>query len=126
MNIIYYDGKCALYHTAVKIILKLDNKQVFKFSPLSLVKTNHKEFLESIILNLNSNLYYEGDAIRKILENSNFFGRILGLLAKIIPLYLLNFFYRIIAKNRTIWIKKNKNQCPLVPKHLKSRFISSK
>lgn len=29
-------------------------------------------------------------------------------------------------KNRNIWIRKNKNQCPLVPKHLKSRFILSK
>ena len=99
---------------------------MFKFLPPSLVKTNHKEFPDSIILNLNSNLYYEGDAIRKILENSNFFGRNLSLLAKIIPLYLLNFFYRIIAENRTIWIRKNKNQYPLVPKHLKNRFILSK
>ena len=41
--IIYYDGKCALCHAAVKIVLKLDNEQVFKFSPLSLLKTNQKK-----------------------------------------------------------------------------------
>tara|TARA_S200000501_G_C20623278_1_gene655552 strand:- start:199 stop:579 length:381 start_codon:yes stop_codon:yes gene_type:complete len=123
MNIIYYDGRCALCHAAVRIVLKLDNKQLFKLSPLSLIKTNQKEFPNTIILNLNGNLYYEGEAVRKILENLNFFGRILSLLAKITPLYLLNFFYKIIAKNRNIWIRKNKSQCPLVPKHLKDRFI---
>ena len=106
--------------------MKLDNKQVFKFSPLSLLETNQKEFPDSIILNFNSNLYYEGEAIRKILENLNSFGKILSLFTKIIPLKLLNFFYRIIAENRNIWIRKDENPCPLIPKHLKSRFILSK
>tara|TARA_X000001036_G_C20236925_1_gene626354 strand:+ start:69 stop:446 length:378 start_codon:yes stop_codon:yes gene_type:complete len=124
--IIYYDGKCALCHAAVKIVLKLDNKQVFKFSPLSLLKTNQNEIPDSIILRLNNDLYYEGEAIRIILENLNFFGRTLSIFTKIIPLKLLNFFYRIIAKNRSIWIRKSKNQCPIVPKHLRSRFILSK
>ena len=90
--IIYYDGKCALCHAAVKIVLKLDNEQVFKFSPLSLLKTNQKKIPDSIILRLNNNLYYEGEAIRKILENLNFFGRTLSIFTKIIPLKLLNFF----------------------------------
>ncbi len=54
--IIYYDGKCALCHTAVKVVLKLDNKQVFKFSPLSLLENNQKEIPDSIILNFNNNL----------------------------------------------------------------------
>ena len=35
--IIYYDGKCALYHTAVKVVLKLDNKKIFRFLPLLLL-----------------------------------------------------------------------------------------
>lgn len=124
--IIYYDGKCALCHAAVKIVLKLDNEQVFKFSPLSLLKTNQKKIPDSIILRLNNNLYYEGEAIRKILENLNFFGRTLSMFTKIMPLKLLNFFYRIIAKNRSVWIRKSKNQCPTVPKHLRNRFILSK
>ena len=42
--IIYYGGKCALCHTAVKIVLNLDNKEVFRFSPLSLLKNNQKKF----------------------------------------------------------------------------------
>ena len=71
---------------------------MFKFSPLSLIKTNQKELPDSIILNLNGNLCYKGEAIREILENLNFFGRVLSLLAKITPLYLLSFFTRLLLK----------------------------
>ncbi len=124
--IIYYDGKCALCHNVVKIILKLDNKQKFKFSPLSLLEHNQKNLPDSIILNFNNNLYYEGKAIIKILENLNFFGQVLSLFCKFIPLKVLNFFYRIIAKNRSVWIRKEENECPLIPEHLKNRFILSK
>ena len=97
-----------LYHTAVKIVLNLDNKQVFKFSPLSLLETNQKEFPDSIILNFNNNLYYEGEAIKKILENLNFFGKILSLFTKIIPLKLLNFFTELLLKIEIFGLKKMK------------------
>tara|TARA_B100001250_G_scaffold2059_1_gene1819 strand:+ start:1307 stop:1624 length:318 start_codon:yes stop_codon:yes gene_type:complete len=99
---------CALCHGIVLIILKLDNKKNFKFSPLSLRKINQKYFSDSIILNFNNNLYYEGQAIIKILENLNFFGRVLSLFCKLISLKILNYFYRIIAENRNIWVRKER------------------
>ena len=124
--IIYYDGMCALCHGIVLIILKIDNKKNFKFSPLSLLEINQKYFPNRIILIFNNNLYSDGQAIIKILENLNFFGHVLSLFCKLIPLKILNFFYRIIAENRNIWVRKEKSECPLIPDHLKSRFILSK
>ena len=108
MKITYYNGWCALYHTAIKIVLKLDNKQVFKFSPLSLSEAYQEEFPDSIILKFNSKLYSEGEAVKKILENLNFFGKILSLFTKIIPLKLLNLFTILLLKIKVFGLGKMK------------------
>ncbi len=108
IKIIYYIGRCALYHTAIKIVLKLDNKQVFKFSPLSLPETNQKEFPYSIILKFNNKLYYESEVVRKILGNLNFFGKTLSFFTKITPLKLLNPFTRLLLKVKVFRLWKMK------------------
>ena len=80
-NIIYYDGECGLCHSAVKFLLKIDSKNKFFFSPLSILTENKKK-VDSIILAIDNNWYY--------------FGKIL----KIIPEELLNIIYRWISRNR--------------------------
>ena len=123
--IIYYDGNCALCHNSVKIILKLDNKKKFYFSPLSLLKTDQKKIPDSIVLKINDKLFFEAQAIIIILDNLNLVGKIFGFFVKLIPLNFLNTIYRIVSKNRKRWKLKSKSQCPIIPDHMKSRFILS-
>ena len=125
-NIIYYDGNCALCHKAVIIILKLDTKNYFKFSPLFLLKINKKNLPDSLVLKLHNQLYYEGEAIIKIFSKLNKIGKILSLLLKFIPIKLLNIIYKYIAINRKRWKIKKGTTCPIIPLELKNRFILKK
>ena len=67
-NIIYYDGECGLCHGAVKLILRIDTKNKFHFSPISKLIQNEIK-IDSIILKINGEVYYEGQAIVTIMEN---------------------------------------------------------
>ena len=123
--IIYYYGECALCHNAVKFILKLNKYKNFKFSPLTLLKLKNHNYPDSLILKINGKLYFEGEAIIKILFKLNIVGKTLGLLFRFMPMNLLNICYRIIAKNRKRWKIKDESQCPSIPDELKDRFILS-
>lgn len=121
-NIIYYDGDCGLCHSAVKFLLKIDSKNKFFFSPLSTLNENKKK-VDSIILAIDNNFFYEGRAIIKILENIDnnwyYFGEIL----KFIPEELLNIIYRWISRNRKKIFSKKTKECPVIPNYHKDRFI---
>jgi predicted DCC family thiol-disulfide oxidoreductase YuxK len=124
--IIFYDGECALCHSVVKFILKLDIYKNFKFSPLALLKLENYNYPDSLVLKINDKFYFEGEAIIRILFNLSIIGKILGLPLRVMPIKLLNIFYRIVAKSRKRWKINDKSQCPIIPEHLKDRFILSK
>ena len=65
MNIIYYDSECALCHNIIRILLNIDSKKKFNFSPISSLKDIDKSSPDSIILKLNEKIYFEGMAIKK-------------------------------------------------------------
>lgn len=123
MNIIYYDGECALCHNIIRVLLKLDSKKKFKFSSLSSLKYKNKNLPDSIILKLNDKTYFEGKAVIQILKNLSFSWRVIGNIIDILPTNILNYFYRLISKNRKQLFIKNINSCPKIPDHFKDRFI---
>jgi len=126
LNIIYYDGDCAFCHFIIKIILKIDSNGKFKFSPLSLFEKNINEYPDSLILKLDKNIYFEGNAIIKIFEILNSKWIIVNYLLKLFPINFLNFTYKFISKNRKFFKIKNGKNCPIIPDHLKNRFILTK
>ena len=123
MNIIYYDEECALCNNIVRILLSIDKKKKFNFSPLSSLKDFNKKLPDSIILKLNDKTYFEGMAIKKILENLSYGWKILGYFLNIFPINFLNYIYRLISKNRKQFFIKNMKSCPTIPNHFKDRFI---
>ena len=121
-NIIYYDGECGLCHGAVKFILRIDTKNKFYFSPISKLIQNEIK-IDSIILKINDEVYYEGQAIVTIMENIENNWSYVASILRIIPIDRLNQLYRWISKNRKKVFSKKQYACPNIPTHLKNRFI---
>lgn len=129
-KIILFDGVCNLCNQTVLRIIKLDKKDIFRFT--SLQSETGKEIInylkidtskvDSIILFEPKKAYYiKSTAALKIFGN---FGGIweLSKFLLFFPSFIRDFVYDIIAKNRYKWFGK-KNQCMIPTPELLSKFL---
>ena len=121
-NVIYYDGGCGLCHLVVRIILRIDSKSKFYFSPLSNLDNNLKS-IDSIILKKGNKVFYEGQAIIMIFENIENNWNYLAKVLKLIPINFLDTAYRWVSRNRAKISVKKVSSCPMVPSYYQKRFI---
>ncbi len=121
-NVIYYDGECGLCHLAVRLVLRVDSKSKFYFSPLSNLDNNLKN-IDSIILKRGNKVFYEGMAIIMIFENIDNNWNYLAKVLKLIPINVLDTAYRWVSRNRAKISVKKVSSCPMVPSCYQKRFI---
>ncbi len=129
-SIIMFDGVCNLCNNAVQFIIKRDTKHFFLFT--SLQSDAAKEILlhfklknssfDSIILIENNKVYQKSTAIVKIAKNLSGIWK-LGYSFIIIPSFIRDLFYDLIAKHRYNWFGK-KDACMIPTPALKSRFLN--
>ncbi len=123
-KVIYYDSECGLCNNLVRLILHIDSKKKFSFSPISLLVNSTRSInIDSLTLSINNKLYFEGRAIIAILDNLGFEWRLLGKLIRFLPINFVNAIYRFIAINRKRSILYKTKVCYNLPSNLKSRFI---
>ena len=121
--IIFFDGICNFCNSSVNFIIKRDKKNYFKFASLQSefagkflescnlvpkvhsVNGNTEKKLDSIILFENNNLYIKSTAALRIAKHLNGLWKIFFIFI-IVPPFIRNFFYDIIAKNRYKWFGK--------------------
>lgn len=127
--IILFDGVCNLCNGAVNFIIERDNKKYFQFAALQsttgksiLEKFNIKvNNLETIILVENEKYYVKSTAALRIAKRLpsawSFF-----YLFILIPVFLRDGSYSLIAKNRYRWFGK-KEQCRIPTLELQKRFV---
>lgn len=128
-KIVVFDGVCNLCNNSVQFILKHDKKAKFHFA------TNQSESFKLISKDFpfdfsnNQTIVYA--RLGKIYTQSTaalFIAYDLGGLFKllviflIIPPFIRNFFYRIIAKNRYKWFGK-RDTCMMPSQELAHRFL---
>ncbi len=125
--IIFFDGVCNLCNGAINFIIDRDKKGYFKFAPLqSSIAENYIpqsviEKTDSIILWNSGQLYSKSTAALKISRHMD--GAWKGLYAfMIIPRFIRDFVYEIIAKNRYKWFGK-RDSCRMPTKDIKNRFL---
>lgn len=128
-NIVFFDGVCNLCNESVQTILKYDKKNRYVFAPLQgeTAKKLLSEFIkknpgtDSIILWSNENISTKSSAVLKIARYLAFpLNLAYGLM--IVPVFIRNYVYGIIAKNRYRWFGK-KEECWLPTPELKSKFL---
>lgn len=118
-TIIYYDGYCGLCHAWVRFTLDRDRDgSKFKFSPLKdenpgsmIVRTETGEML------------IRSSAVFYIMKRLGGGWRILASICEILPLRFTDFIYNIIASVRRRIFKTPDQACPIVPPHIRDRFI---
>ncbi|MCX7548075.1 DUF393 domain-containing protein [Xanthomarina sp. F1114] len=129
-QLILFDGVCNLCNSSVQFVIKHDKKNVFMFAPLQ--GETGKEILrhynidtaktDSIILyTSNQKLYFKSTAALKIAGKLGFPINILSIFL-IVPVFIRNWVYNYIAKNRYKWYGKQ-NECMIPTQKLKNKFL---
>ena len=125
--IVFFDGVCNLCQGSVRYLIKHDKKGVLKFA--SLQGNYAKDFVnETEIQSMQSILYFDGKMLYKkstaVLKLSSLLGgwHQLLLLGYILPRFVRDWLYNIVAKNRYRWFGK-KDQCMLPSKGFENRFL---
>jgi len=131
MKIILYDGECNLCNKTVQFILKNDAKEIFYFT--SLQGTFGQNFLKErnlnaynfdtfILFDQKVAYYTKSTAGLQVIKEFNWKWKILYYFGIIIPSFIRNYMYKIIAKNRYKWFGKS-DLCMLPNPQWKKRFI---
>ncbi|MBX2840159.1 MAG: thiol-disulfide oxidoreductase DCC family protein [Flammeovirgaceae bacterium] len=128
-KIILFDGVCNLCNSSVNFIIDRDSKAKFKFT--SLQSEEGQEILKkfklptedfnTIIYLENGKVYNRSSAALKIAKGLDALWPILYIFY-ILPTFIRDFFYNIIANNRYKWFGKE-DTCRIPTPELKSRFI---
>ncbi len=125
--IVFFDGVCNLCQGSVRYLIKHDKKGVLKFA--SLQGNYAKDFVnETEIQSMQSILFFDGKMLYKkstaVLKLSSLLGgwHQLLLLGYILPRFVRDWLYNIVAKNRYRWFGK-KDQCMLPSKGFENRFL---
>lgn len=128
-SIILFDGVCNLCNSAIQFIIKRDKNKQFLFASLQsdaaqdiLLHFKQKNYdFDSIIFIENGKMHQKSTASLKISRHLTGFWKYSYVLI-IIPKFIRDFCYSLIAQNRYKWFGK-KESCMIPTKDLKSRFI---
>ena len=127
-KIVLFDGVCNFCNSSVQFIIKHDQTNSLKFASLQsqtgqelLAKYNIPKEIDSVIFIEHNKAFTKSSAALKI---GNYFGGLWKMTQVffIVPSFIRNFFYDIIAKNRYKWFGK-KDSCMLPSPEIRDRFI---
>lgn len=106
--VVLYDGKCLLCSRAVQFLIKADKKMILKFAPqqgdyFTLLISEHSAIPQaSIILFSKGKIYSRSTAVLAIIKELPFPWKI-GYTAIIIPKFIRDAVYTMVARNRQRW-----------------------
>lgn len=128
-KIIFFDGVCNLCSGTVKFIIKRDKKVRFKFASLqSEIGQEMSEYFNlpvndfsSFVYTYQGKCYLKSQAALKVIGEFGGFWKML-LVLKILPKFIFNFFYDIVAKYRYKIFGK-KDSCLIPDENIFNRFI---
>jgi predicted DCC family thiol-disulfide oxidoreductase YuxK len=112
--IIFFDGVCVTCNRFVDVVLRADRRSVFHFAPLqgetarALLPSPPSDPAAWSLLYLDERgLHEESDATLEVSRRLGGWWALLGLL-RIVPRWLRNPVYRVIARNRYRWFGRRR------------------
>ena len=128
-SIILFDGICNFCNSSVNFIIERDYKNRFRFASLQSVKGQEllKQFnldsqnLKTIILLENGGYFTKTTAALRITKHLKGFWKFFYIFI-IVPLFLRNIFYNIIARYRYRWFGKRET-CRIPTAEEKAKFL---
>jgi predicted DCC family thiol-disulfide oxidoreductase YuxK len=130
-EIVFYDGHCGFCHRSARLIVRLDRKGVFRLAPRGgqtfqsrLSEAQRAGLGETMsVLTRDGRLLTRSDSSIHILRRLGGFWRFEAALIAIIPKPLRDFGYKCIARIRHWFFPRPKDACPIMPEHLRTRFL---
>ncbi len=127
--IILFDGVCNFCNGAINFIIKQDKKRIFRFAPLQseigqqLLRQYDlsPEKLDSFVLIDNDKAYQKTSAAIQLYPKLGGGWKMMRGLW-IVPQFIRDFFYDLIAKNRYRWFGK-KEACMIPSPEIRSLFL---
>lgn len=125
--VILFDGQCNFCNFWVNFIIKHDKKGYFKFAPLQSERANELIFAptlpeyNSVILIEKGKIYALSNASLRIARRLDGLWKCLYIFI-IIPPFIRNWVYRLIAKNRYLFFGK-RDECMIPDKKVLDRFL---
>jgi predicted DCC family thiol-disulfide oxidoreductase YuxK len=127
-EIILFDGVCNFCQSSVKFILKHDATKRLKFASLqseigqNLLKHYHiPAATDSIVFIQNGKAGIQSDAVLRIAAYFSFPLKIITVFT-IIPPFIRNFIYNLVAQNRYRWFGKQET-CLVPNAEIQARFV---
>ena len=114
LPLVLFDGNCMLCNKFIKLVHSEDKKKKIQFCALSskeggaiLVKYNLKveNYTTIYFIDKNGVLYRKSSAILKLFDSLGFKWRLLGFSLWLIPRFIRNIGYDLVAKNRMRFFK---------------------
>lgn len=130
---VFYDGDCGLCHRAVRFVLAEDDVETkFQFAPLGgeafaklLDAGNRQSFPDSIVVQTaTGSLLTKSRAVFHILQRLGGLWRVIAIVCSIIPARLRDILYDGVARVRKRLFAKPAAACPVLPAHLRKRFLA--
>lgn len=127
-NVIFFDGFCVLCSGTVALLIKIDKKRIFQYSSLQgsyaqeVLNLNNINSGASVIFRSDGISFEKADAVIHILKKLGSIYKVLGFLLNLLPLFMLDWLYNLIAKNRYRLFGK-KDTCLIPDEANRSLFI---
>ncbi|NND87624.1 MAG: thiol-disulfide oxidoreductase DCC family protein [Flavobacteriaceae bacterium] len=128
-KIILFDGVCNLCNSSVLFVIKRDPKNHFRFAALQSeigkkLLTKHQidpENTDSIVLIEDERVFVKSTAALRIARHLSGGWPMISVFF-LVPKFIRNWIYDLIAKNRYRWYGK-KDQCMIPTKELQAKFL---
>lgn len=127
-NVIFFDGFCVLCSGTVALLIKIDKKRIFQYSSLQgsyaqeVLNLSNINSGASVIFRSDGKSYEKAEAVIHILKKLGLFYKFLGFLLNLLPLFILDRLYDLIAANRYRLFGKN-DTCLIPDETNRSLFI---
>ena len=130
-DFLFYDGACGLCHHSVRFVVAHDRAGAFRFAPLggqtfaaAVPVTERATLPDAIVVRrADGAILLRSDATAHILAKLGGRWAVLGALLRAIPRPLRDRLYDFVAANRKRWFVAPGDACPVVPAHLRTRFV---
>lgn len=127
-KVIFFDGVCGLCDHFVNFLLKIDKKEKLKFASLqgSYAKAHLENGLtdnpHSVVFLTDQKIYIKSKALIHIFYAIGGPWKSVGLFINLFPLFISNFIYDKVAKNRFLFFNKRES-CRMPKSHELHRFL---
>ena len=125
--IVFFDGVCGLCNRFVNFMLRKDKKQELLFSPIQgstageILTDEQRQKFDSIIFYDRGAVYYRSAAALRIIARLGKVWKAV-LILLVIPSFIRNFIYDVVARNRYHWFGKM-DACRLPSPEERERFL---